>query len=399
MQIDTNKEKIEELLSRGVEEVIEKEHLKDALLSGKRLRVKFGVDPTAPDLHLGHSVPLRKLKQFQDLGHQVVLLIGDFTAKIGDPTGRDQTRKPLTDEDVKENMKNYLEHAEKIIDLKKTEIVYNNDWFSKEGAKDLIELTKAVTFQQILRRADFKKRIDEGNEITLNEMLYPMLQGYDSVKVKADVEIGGTDQIFNLLTGRRIQRHYGMKEQDVLTVPLLEGTDGVKKMSKSVGNYIGLSEEPFVMFEKVMLVPDDLIVKYFSLCTDVSESDIEMISKRLKSDENPRDVKLELGEKIVSMYHSKDDAKKAKEEFLNVFSRKEKPTDIEEFKVPKKEISLVELLTESKLATSKSDARRLIEQGGVRINDEVEKDIKKILMFKGGEIVQVGKRRFLKIKI
>ncbi len=398
IEVITDKNKIDKVLSLGAEDVIEKDHLKDALFSGKQLRVKFGVDPTAPDLHLGHAVPLRKLKQFQDLGHKIVLIIGDFTAKIGDPTGRNEMRKPLTESEIKKNMENYLKHSEKILDLKKVEVHHNSEWFLKEGIQDMLQLSMAGSIQQILRRSDFKKRISEGNDITVTEMLYPLLQGYDSVKVKADVEIGGTDQLFNLLMGRRVQRYYKMLEQDILTTPLLEGTDGVKKMSKSVGNYISLDEKAFSMFEKIMLVPDELITKYFSLCTDLETEDIKKMEKRLKT-ENPKDVKMELAKEIIKIYHSEKEAKKAQEEFLKVFSKKEKPTDIEEYKLSKKEISLVELLSETKLAKSKSEARRLLEQGGVRVDGEVKKRKDEILIFKGGEIIQVGKRRFLKIKV
>jgi tyrosyl-tRNA synthetase len=397
-KIITDENKINKILFLGVEDVIEKDHLKDALFSGRELRVKFGVDPTAPDLHLGHAVPLRKLRQFQDLGHKIVLIIGDFTAKIGDPTGRNEMRKPLIESEIKKNMENYLKHAEKILDLKRVEVHHNSEWFLKEGIQSMLQLSMAGSIQQILRRSDFKKRIGEGSDITVTEMLYPLLQGYDSVKVKADVELGGTDQLFNLLMGRRVQRYYKMPEQDILTTPLLEGTDGIKKMSKSVGNYISLDEKPFSMFEKIMLVPDGLILKYFSLCTDMEPEDIKKMEKRLKT-ENPKDIKMELAKEIIKIYHSEREARDAQEEFLKVFSKKEKPTDVEEFKVSKKEISLVELLSETKLAKSNSDARRLIEQGGVRINNEVHKDKDEELMFKGGEIVQVGKRRFLKIKI
>lgn len=389
---------IDEALLRGVEEIIDKEHLKKALLSGKRLRVKFGVDPTAPDLHLGHAVPLRKLKQLQDLGHKVILLIGDFTARIGDPSGRNEARKPLSEKDIKHNMKNYLVHAGKIIDLKKTEIAYNSKWFSKEGMKEVLMLSGAGSIQQVLRRADFKKRLGEGNDITLTEIMYPLFQGYDSVKVKADLEIGGTDQLFNLLMGRRVQRHYGMMEQDILTTPLLEGTDGVKKMSKSVGNYIGLADQPFEMFEKVMLVPDHLIVKYFSLCTNLSNGEISGFEKRLKQGENPRGVKLDLAENIVQLYHSEKKAKEAREEYLRRAGG-EMPAGIKEYKASGKNISLIDLLTESSLAKSKSDARRLIEQGGVKINDETHKDWREVLKINGGEIIQAGKRNFVKIKI
>ena len=396
MKIDTNKEKIEEILNRGTEEVIEKEHLKEVLLSGKQLRVKFGVDPTAPDLHLGHSVPLRKLKQFQDLGHQVVLLIGDFTAKIGDPTGKNEARKPLTDADVKKNMENYLEHAGKIIDIKKTEIVYNNNWFSKGGVELMLEIAASGSIQQVLRRADFQKRLDDGRDITLLETLYPLFQGYDSVEVKADVEVGGTDQLFNLLMGRKMQRHFNLPEQDVLTTPLLEGLDGEKKMSKSVGNYVSLSEDPNSMFGKIMSLPDSLIEKYFILCTNLDKIDMDNILQGVKID--PMGSKFELAVEIVSMYYSPKEAMQAKEEWVRVFSKKEKPTDIEEFKTSGI-TSTANVLVSSGFASSNSEAVRLVDQGGVRLNDEIVKDAREEVSFKDGDIIQVGKRRFLKIKL
>lgn len=399
MKVDTDSRKIEELLVRGVEDVIVREHLEQALKSGRQLRVKFGIDPTAPDIHLGHTVPLRKLRAFQELGHQIILLIGDFTAKIGDPSGRSETRKPLTEEDVKKNMEGYLEQAGKIIDIKKAETVYNSSWFAKEGLRELIELSSAGSIQQVMRRADFRKRLDEDNDITLLEALYPLFQGYDSVKVSADVEIGGTDQLFNILMGRRVQRHYGVPEQDVLTIQLLEGTDGVKKMSKSIGNYIGIMEEPHVMFNKIMLIKDELILKYFWLCTDVSQDELDGYEKRLNEGANPRDIKMELGKKIVALYHSKEAAENAAAEFEKVFSKKELPGDIAGHKISANPISLADLLVESDIAKSKGEAKRLVEQGGVEIVGAVEKDWGKLIEFKGGEVVQAGKRKFIKIKL
>ncbi|MDO8664654.1 MAG: tyrosine--tRNA ligase, partial [Candidatus Liptonbacteria bacterium] len=292
-------EAIKNITIKGVDEVIDRDHLEGELLSGKKLRVKFGIDPTSPDLHLGHAVVLRKLKEFENLGHKIVLIIGDFTAQIGDPSGRSETRKPLNATEIKKNMKKYLAQAGKVIDIKKAEILWNGKWFAKEGIAKMIELSSATSIQQVLRRADFKKRLDEGNDISLLEALYPVLQGYDSVKVKSDVEIGGTDQKFNLLMGRRIQRHFFMKEQDIITIPLLEGTDGERKMSKSFGNYISLDEDPDEMFGKIMSVPDKLVHKYFALCTDVSETDISKLEKELK----PRDLKVRLGFEIVKLYH------------------------------------------------------------------------------------------------
>lgn len=306
MKINTDSQKIEEILTSGMEEIIVKNHLEKQLKSGRNLRVKFGIDPTAPDIHLGHSVPLRKLKQFQELSHQIILIIGDFTAQIGDPSERKETRKPLTAEEIKKNMKEYLKQAGKIINLDKTEVIYNSEWFAKDNAKIIFKLARAGSIQQILRRTDFQKRLQKNQDITLLETLYPLLQGYDSVMVKADVEIGGTDQLFNLLMGRKVQRFYEMPEQDIMTVPLLEGIDGVKKMSKSAENYIGLTESPDSMVGKIMSLPDNLIVKYFLLCADIAEDKIKIMGKDMQSGKlNPRDAKARLAREIVALYHGK----------------------------------------------------------------------------------------------
>ena len=395
-KIITDEKLIDKVLSRGVEDIVEKEHLKDALLSGKQLRVKFGIDPTGSDLHLGHAVPLRKLKEFQDLGHKIVLIIGDFTAKIGDPTGRSKERVPLTDEDVKSNMKNYLKQAGKIIDLKKTEINYNSKWFLKEGVKTIIELSRAGSIQQVLRRADFKKRISEGSDITLLETLYPLFTGYDSVKVKADLEIGGNDQLFNVLMGRKVQRYYDIPEQDILTVPLLVGTDGVKKMSKSSNNYISLSDKPFDILEEIMHMPDISLSEHaYSITNDeVAEEWI----KSFESKENLRNKKLELAESVVAMYYPENDVRKAREEYEKR-SEGRGPTDVAGYTFSKEKFSLPELLLESRLVSSKSEGRRLVEQGGVSVDDAIHKDPKEIITFKGGEIVKVGKRRCVLVNI
>lgn len=396
-KVITNENKIKELLSRGVEEVIVRESLEKKLKSGRQLRVKFGIDPTAPDIHLGHTVALRKLKQFQDLGHKIVLIIGDFTAMIGDPSGRSETRKPLTKKEVKNNLKNYLTEAGKIINIKKAEVNYNSKWFGK-NVEPILELSRAGSIQQVLHRADFQKRISEGRDITLLEALYPLFQGYDSVKVEADVEIGGTDQKFNLLMGRQIQRHFGSEEQDVITLPLLEGTDGARKMSKSYGNYIGVAENPNDMLGKIMSLPDELIAKYFLLCTDTSEANVKVMESDMKSGKlNPRDAKLNLAFEIVKNYHGEKKAQKVKEEFINIFSKKELPTDIEEFKLKKTKINIVDLLLSCEAVKSKGEAKRLVEQRGIKINDKVIEGWDGEIEFKGGEILQVGKRKFLKI--
>ena len=388
----TPEEKIRSLLSRNVEEVIEKDHLEHALRSGKKLRIKFGIDPTSPDLHLGHAVALNKLKEFQDLGHKVVLLIGDFTARIGDPSGRSETRKPLTEKEIKKNMKEYLSHAGKILNLKKTEVAYNSSWFAKEGIEQFVQLAMAGTFQQVLRRADFKKRIDADQDITFLELLYPLFQGYDSVKIKADVELGGTDQTFNLLMGRRIQRHFGMKEQDVMTVPILEGLDGVKKMSKSIGNYIGLSESPESMFGKIMSIPDGLVKKYFLLCTELEPDAINDLAGSLP----PKELKERLGFEIVRKYHGMHAAAGAQENFEKIFSKKEIPENIPTLRIAAKNLAAMDLSMETGLFKSKSEARRLIEQGGFEYDNTVIKDPQAMLAIKSNAVLRVGKKNFFR---
>lgn len=376
---------VEKLLDRGVEEVIVREHLEKRLKSGEKLKVKFGIDPTAPDLHLGHTVPLRKLRQFQDAGHKAVLIIGDFTAMIGDPSGREGSRPPLTNNEVKKNMKKYLKQAGKVINLRKAEIKYNSKWFSKDPEL-IYKLSAKVSVQRVLERDDFQKRINAGQEISVLEELYPLLQGYDSVMVDADVEVGGTDQKFNMLMGRRLQRAFNKDEQDVVTLPLLEGTDGEKKMSKSYDNYIALDAEPNDMFGKIMRIPDSLIDKYYTLLTS---------EQRFVDD--PREAKLELGRILVSMYHGDKVGDSAKEEFIKVFSQHGKPTDIKTVKLEKKHWGLADLLVKTDLVSSKSEARRLIEQGAVRINDIKKTDLDEEIIIEGEILVQVGKRKFLKI--
>ena len=396
-KIITDENKIKKILTRGVEDVIVKEHLEAQLKSGKELRIKFGIDPTTPDIHLGPSIPFRKLKQFQDLGHKIILIIGDFTAMIGDPSGRSETRKQLTKKEIKNNLKNYLSQAGKIINIKKTEIHYNSKWFSK-NADSILELSRIGSIQQVLHRADFQKRISEGKDITLLEVFYPLFQGYDSFKIKSDIEIGGTDQRFNLLMGRQIQKHYNMPEQDIITLPLIEGTDGIRKMSKSYGNYIGINEQPNNMFGKIMSIPDNLIIKYFLLCADLPEIDIEAIGNNMKSGKlNPRDAKLNLAFEIVSIYHGEKKAQKAKDEFIRVFSKKELPKKIDELKIQKGRIGIVDLLLKCGAVKSKGEAKRLIEQKGVKLNNEVIGSWGAEITLDGGEILQIGKRKFIRI--
>lgn len=387
-------ERIKNLLARNVQEVIEKDHLQKMLLSGKKLRVKMGIDPTSPDLHLGHAVILRKLREFQELGHRVVLIIGDFTGKIGDPSERSETRKPLEDAEVKKNMKSYLSQAGKVIDIKKAEIVHNSQWFLKEGIQKMIELAMASTIQQVLRRADFKKRLEEDSDITFLELLYPLFQGYDSLMVKADVELGGTDQKFNLLMGRRVQRHFGMKEQDVLMVPLLEGLDGVRKMSKSFGNYIGLNETSNSMFGKIMSLPDQLTSKYFYFCTEIEGDEIAGLEKKL----NPKELKERLAFEVVKIYHGENQAHTSKSDFIQLFSKREAPKDLPVLKT-KKEISVADLVLASRVFTSKAQAWRLIEQGGFSVNEKQKMNPREVLKFRGGEVVKIGKKNFYRIKV
>lgn len=385
---------ISEILTRAVEEVIVRKHLEKILKGHGRLRVKFGIDPTASDLHLGHTVPLRKLKAFQELGHKAILIIGDFTALIGDPAGRNEARRPLSEKEVHANMKHYLGQAGKILNLARTEIHYNSKWYKKLGTKFLYELMSKITVQRALDRDDFQKRIKGGQEISLLEVLYPALQGYDSVAVRADIELGGTDQKFNLLMGRRIQRRFGQKEQDILTTWLIEGTDGVRKMSKSFGNYIGLAETPDEMFGKIMSIPDVLITKYFWALTDTPPSEIEEMKEAMRQHKlNPRDAKLRLGEGIVGMYHNKKAAHNAREHFLKIFSQK-KLTDISVKRV-KSGQEIIRLLIQLRLVGSTSECRRLIHAGAIEMDGEVISDPH--LKIKKPGVIRVGKKKFLKI--
>ncbi|MBI5072022.1 tyrosine--tRNA ligase [Candidatus Falkowbacteria bacterium] len=395
MKVNTDEKKIQEILTRGVEEVIVKESLEKKLKSGKQLRVKFGIDPTGTDLHIGHAVPLRKLKQFQDLGHKIILLIGDYTARIGDPSGRDKTRPVLSEKEVKRNMKTYVAQAAKVIDIKKVEIRYNSEWYGKRDFTYLLmDLTSKITVARVLERDDFQKRLKEGSDIQMQEMVYPLLQGYDSVALQADVELGGSDQKFNLLMGRKVQKRYDQPEQDIITVPLLEGIDGEKKMSKSYGNYIALLDSPEDMFGKVMSIPDALILKYFELTTDVP---LEEARKNIE--DNPMGAKKRLAREIVTLYHSVKEAKEAEENFVKIFQKKEAPSEVLSFKLKVKSLNIVDLLTETGLAASRSEARRLVEQGGVKVGDKIINDINAVVEIPAeGVLVQKGKRHFVKVK-
>jgi len=378
------------LIKRGAVEIISEEELRNKLehsiTSGKPLVIKAGFDPTAPDIHLGHTVLLRKLRHFQDLGHKVIFLIGDFTARIGDPTGRNEKRKQLTKEEVIKNAATYKKQVSKVLDADKLQIVFNSDWFDKMTVLDLLNLTTHATVSQMLARADFKKRLAKGEDISLVEFMYPVLQGYDSVKLEADVELGGTDQVFNLLVGRDIQRDYGQPQQVVLTMPLLEGTDGVQKMSKSFGNYIGISEPANDMFGKVMSISDELMYKYYELLTDEDLSAVKAM--------HPKEAKVKLAQEIIRQYHSQKDAEEARLEFERVFGQKELPQDIPEYKTDGTQ-PILGIMLDSGLVKSGNEARRLLQQGAVFFNDmKVDKES---FIPQGDGILKVGSRRFLKI--
>jgi len=390
----TDGPKIEEILSRNVQEVISKPHLEKRLKKGEKLRVKFGIDPTSADLHLGHSLCLRKLKNFQDLGHQIIFLIGDFTAQIGDPSDRANTRKPLTSAEIEKNMKDYISQADRILDIKKVEIRHNSEWYNKKNLGFLINLTSRFTHARLVERDDFQKRIKANIDISMSELLYPLLQGYDSVELRADLEIGGSDQKFNLLMGRKVQKKYNLPEQDIITLPLLIGTDGEVKMSKSYGNYIGLKESAAEMFGKIMSIPDKLIWDYFKLLTDLSLSEIERIKKETK---NPRDAKNRLALEITAFYYGVNASRAAESEFQRVFKEKKAPAKIEEVKIKERALAVMDLLVGTGQAASKSEAKRLILQGGVKINDKLQPNWQEIVQIKKGMIIQTGKRKFIKI--
>lgn len=389
--------KKEELLTRGVEEIFVKKDLEEKLSSGKKLRVKFGIDPTSPFIHLGRAVPLRKLKAFQDLGHKVVLIIGDYTAKIGDPSDKLEKRPMLSDKVIKTNLKKYLEQIALILDMKKVEVQYNSKWLKKMNFFQIGELLECFTVQQMSKRRNFKERLDAGTDIFMVEFLYPALQGYDSVVVKSDVELGGFDQLFNLKAGRIVQKRYGQKEQDIMTVSMLEGTDG-RKMSSSWGNIIGLTDSPEEMFGKVMSIKDELITKYFLLCTDVSMNTIEGYTRDMVTGAvNPRDLKMLLGKELVTMYHSKKSAEKAEANFIATFQNKEIPKDVLEIKAAKDAL-LVDVFLKQKLVSSKTEFRRLVDEHAITNLDMNEKVTDSNTKVSNG-VYRIGKKRFCKISI
>lgn len=393
-----------EFLKKGTVDFIRVEDLKAKLLhsqkTGKSLRVKLGADPTAPDIHLGHTVVIRKLKAFQDLGHTVIFLIGSFTGMIGDPSGKNVTRPPLTREEIDRNAETYKSQIFKLLDPEKTEIRFNSEWMEKFDAADFVRLTSHVTVKQILERDDFQKRLREERPISMHELLYPLVQGYDSVALEADVELGGTDQTFNLLVGRSLQKEYNQEPQVIITTPLLEGTDGVEKMSKSLGNYIGIDEPADEMFGKVMSISDDLMWRYYELLTDISKDEIaEMKAKCAKQEMNPRDAKIRLAKLVIIDFHSAEAADNAEKGFVNQFSKGNLPADIEEKQIKSGNFMIADLLIEAEMIESKGEAKRLIKQGGVRVNEEKVADASVKVEVSSSEsvLLQVGKRNFLRI--
>ena len=392
------------ILSRGCDEIINenefKKKLEKSISTNTPLRIKLGIDPTGSELHLGHAVPLRKLKQFQDLGHEVLFLIGTFTGRIGDPTGKSETRKMLSEEQVNENIKTYLDQVKLILDLDKIKVVYNADWLEKLSLSDALNLLSQFTVSQMISREDFSKRLAENKPVSLIEFMYPILQGYDSVELKADVELGATEQKFNLLRGRDLQKNFGQEQQVCMIMPILVGLDGVEKMSKSLGNYIGVKDTPNDMFGKVMSISDELMENYYTMITDVPFEKIEEIKTQIADGSlHPMEAKKQLGAEVVKIYYGEEAAKEARDWFENVFSKRNLDVDLPEVEVPYGEINVIDLLVkEAKLLGGTSEARRLISQGGFKINDEAIKDIKANVNVESGMIIRAGKKKIVKVK-
>lgn len=397
----SNLEETLTLLKHGVVDLVSKNELIEKLKLGRPLKIKLGADPSAPDIHLGHVVVLKKLKQFQDLGHEVIFLIGDFTGMIGDPTGKTKTRIPLTPEQVKKNTETYQKQIFKILDSKKTIIRFNSEWLSLMTFRDVISLTSRYTLARLLEREDFSNRYHNQQSITITELLYPLIQGYDSVCLNADVELGGTDQLFNLLVGRELQKEYGQPSQVVMTLPLLEGLDGKMKMSKSLGNYIGIQDNPKEMFGKAMSLPDEMISRYFYLITDIPTTEIKEMEKDIEKGTNPRDIKIRLAHEIVKIFHDKKSANKAESEFIRIFSQGGLPDNLPELEIKGQgdvtEIKPSDLLQFTGLFKSNSEIRRLVDGGGVKLNDIKLTDSQSMIKFKEGDLLKVGKRNFFRI--
>ncbi|MDU2162291.1 tyrosine--tRNA ligase [Intestinibacter bartlettii] len=389
------------IIKKGTLDIINEEELikklEKSIKENKPLKIKLGLDPSAPDIHLGHTVVLRKLKQLQDLGHEIIIIIGDFTGKIGDPTGKSRMRKFLSDEEVLQNAKTYEEQVFKILDKEKTTIKFNSEWLSKLTFGDVLKLTASTTVARMLEREDFKLRFENQRPIYLNEFFYPLMQAFDSTAIEADIEFGGTDQRFNLLSGRNLQKEIGEEPQIVIMMPLIEGLDGKNKMSKTLGNYIGIYESAKSKYQKVMEIPDELIVKYYTLLTDVDDEKIKEVEDKLKDESvNPRDIKMDLAREIVSLYHTEEEVEQAEERFKMIFQMGQKPKDIDTVNVSKEDFDLISTVVDKGLVSSKSEFRRLLLQGGIKINDKkitMEKDLPK----EGEIVVQVGKKKFMKI--
>ncbi|ALS27436.1 tyrosine--tRNA ligase [Paenibacillus cisolokensis] len=397
------------VIRRGTVEIVPEEELReklaDSVKTGKPLNVKLGLDPSAPDIHVGHTVVLHKLRQFQELGHQIQLIIGDFTGRIGDPTGKSETRKQLSEEDVKRNAETYQKQIFKILDPERTKVYYNSSWLAPLTFADVVGLAAKVTVARMLERDDFTKRYQSGQPISIHEFFYPLMQGYDSVALETDVELGGTDQKFNLLMGRTLQKEYGKPAQIAIMMPLIEGLDGVNKMSKSLGNYIGIDEEPNQIYGKSMSIPDELMLKYFELATDISNEELEKLRAGLNDGTlHPRDAKMRLARTFVRMYHGEEAAEAAEQHFVTVFQQRALPDDIPEVSLPAEELSegrirIVRLLTALGLQSSGSEARRSVQQGAVRINENKITDPNAEIEPKDGDVVQVGKRLFARIRL
>ena len=389
------------IIKKGTLDIINEEELikklEKSIKENKPLKIKLGLDPSAPDIHLGHTVVLRKLKQLQDLGHEIIIIIGDFTGKIGDPTGKSRMRKFLSDEEVLQNAKTYEEQVFKILDKEKTTIKFNSEWLSKLTFGDVLKLTASTTVARMLEREDFKLRFENQRPIYLNEFFYPLMQAFDSTAIEADIEFGGTDQRFNLLSGRNLQKEIGEEPQIVIMMPLIEGLDGKNKMSKTLGNYIGIYESAKSKYQKVMEIPDELIVKYYTLLTDVDDEKIKEVEAKLKDESvNQRDIKMDLAREIVSLYHTEEEVEQAEERFKMIFQMGQKPKDIDTVNVSKEDFDLISTVVDKGLVSSKSEFRRLLLQGGIKINDKkitMEKDLPK----EGEIVVQVGKKKFMKI--
>ena len=385
------------IIQRGTDEILPLDELKTKLKKNKPLRIKLGMDPTAPDLHLGHTVVINKMKQLQDLGHEIIFLIGDFTGMIGDPTGKNVTRKPLTKEDVLENATTYQDQIFKILDKEKTTIAFNSAWMSKMSSTEMISLASKHTVARMLERDDFSKRYKGGQAISIHEFLYPLVQGYDSVALRADMELGGSDQKFNLLVGRELQKQANMEPQVILTMPILEGLDGVQKMSKSLDNYIGIDEDPDSMFGKIMSISDELMWRYLELLSFESLETIESWKKEVENGENPRNIKFRLAEEIITRFHSNKEAKKAQQNFIDRFAKNQIPEEMDEYTFSKG-LKIANLLKDSDLVNSTSEAFRMIKQGAVKMDGEKIND-KDFTPNVGTSVYQVGKRKFARVTI